>query len=56
MTPQFPMNHKAGCGEAATEEAELGPSAVWADALKSILRAELNLSASQRLRTKTLSV
>jgi hypothetical protein len=23
MAPQFPMNHKAACGEAATEEAEL---------------------------------
>jgi hypothetical protein len=33
------MNHKAACGEAATEEAELGRSAVWANALKSILRA-----------------
>ena len=29
MAPQFPMNHKAACGEAATEEAELGRSAVW---------------------------
>jgi hypothetical protein len=23
MAPQFPMNHKAACGEAATEEAAL---------------------------------
>ena len=23
MAPQFPMNHKAACGEAATQEAEL---------------------------------